>query len=68
MSYILKEGKKEEIKKKFKERWLADSIGISYSYASLILSGKKTCPKRIAYCFVKTIDSNSEIAEYFEEV
>ena len=66
--YLIKNDKGTYIKKKFKERWLSDTVGLSYGYVSLILSGKKTCPKKVAYCFAKAIDKNSEIEDYFEVV
>lgn len=64
--YYIKEDKAKEIKRKYKQKWFADEMGLSTPYISLVLTGNKGCPKRIAYCIVKLIDSESEIEEYFD--
>lgn len=67
--YVIKE-KAIEVKKKYNNRWIANTVGISYGYISLILNGKKSCPKTVAYSLTKAIDENAEISDYFyqEEV
>ena len=64
--YVIKSDVGQEIKVKYKERWLADKIGLSYGYISLLISGKKHCRKRIAYSFAKAIDPEAEIEDYFD--
>lgn len=66
MGYYLKKDKATEILKKYKSNYIADEIGISPTYISLMLSGKRSCPKRIAYCFTKVININAEIEDYFD--
>ena len=68
MSYCLKKDKAQEIKAKYKASYLVQGIGISKSYISLMLNGKKNCPKRIAYCVVKFLDNDAEIEDYFDYV
>ncbi len=64
--FILKEKEAERIKRKYKETYIAEEVGISTTYVSLILARKKTCPKRTAFCIAKTISENAEIDDFFE--
>lgn len=66
MNYRLKKDKAEEIKKKFKNSYFIDNIGISKCYVSLILNCKRSASKKVAYCFTKLIDSEAEISDFFE--
>lgn len=66
MSYKLKEEKAEEIKKKYKNSYFIDNIGISACYVSLVLNRKRDVSKKVAYCFTKLIDSEAEISDFFE--
>ena len=66
MSYRLKEDASIEIRKKFKNIYFEQVVGLSKIYVSLILNRHRAIPKRIAYCFTKAIDSNAEIEDYFE--
>lgn len=66
--YIIKEEQAKKIKEKFKLDGIAKEVGISKPYISLIFSGKKTCPKRTAYCIVKMINSTLEIEDIFNRV
>ena len=66
--YIMKEEEAEKIKRKYRQNYIAEEVGLSITYISLILSGKKSCPKRTAYCITKTIDENSEIEDLFVRV
>lgn len=66
--YKFKKEKYEEFVNKFKINGVAEKIGISTNYLSLILNNKKDCKKTVAYCICKAIDSNAEINDYFEIV
>lgn len=66
--YLMKENEAKKIKKRFKGVFLAKEVGISPSYISLILDGKKTCPKRTAFCLTKVIDNEAEIEDFFERI
>ena len=68
MSYILKDGLKEELKSTYKCKYLAQQLGRTQSYISLLLNRKINCPKTVAYTFVKLINSNYEIEDLFERV
>lgn len=64
--YILKEDKAEEIRKKYKNTYFIENLGLSKCYISLILNRKRKIAKTTAYCIVKLIDSEAEIEDYFE--
>ena len=66
--YILKEEKAKEIRNKMTLKNVADEVGISLPYVSLLFAGKKTCPKRIAFCITKIVDIDAEIEDYFLRV
>lgn len=68
MKYILKQDKADEIRKKFKNSYIADTSGLSKCYVSLIMTGKREVNKRIAYPFTKAVDSELEIDDLFERV
>ena len=65
---VIKEEVAKTIKKRFKGIYIAKEVGISPSYVSLILDGKKSCAKRTAFCFTKVIDKDAEIDDYFERI
>ena len=66
--FVMKEKEAERIKRKFKGISLAKEVGISPTYVSLILSCKKSCPKRTAFCLTKAIDKDAEIEKFFERI
>lgn len=66
--YILKEDVANELRNKYKNKYLADTIGISLPYVSYILHRKRHISKTLAYFFTKTIDSEKEIDDLFELV
>lgn len=68
MSYILKEDKRNEIKEKFRNKYLAKTLGKTECYICLVLNRKLTCPKTTAYSFTKIIDKDLEIEDLFERV
>ena len=68
MKYILKEGKADEIRKKYKNTYISSITGLSTCYVSLILNGKRQVSKRIAYPFTKAVNSEYEIEDLFERV
>ena len=66
MSYKLKEGRAEEIKKKYKNSYFIENLGLSSCYVSLILNRKRSVSKIVAYCFTKLVDNEAEINDVFE--
>lgn len=68
MKYILRQDKADEIRKKIKNKYIADVSGLSLCYVSLIMTGKRQVNKRIAYPFTKAVDSELEIDDLFERV
>jgi hypothetical protein len=68
MSYLMKEDKSDKIKEKFKCNRLAEKVGITNSYLSLVMNRKKSCSKILAYCITKAVNSNAEISDYFDLV
>ena len=63
--YKFKKEKYKDFTSKYKITGVADKIGISSNYLSLILNNKRDCKKTVAYCIVKAIDSEAEIDDYF---
>ena len=61
MSYILKEETAQEIRKKYKNGYISEKLGLSGPYVSLVLHRKRGIPKHVAYSFTKVIDSEKEI-------
>ena len=68
MSYIIKKDKAKEIKNKFRNLYIAETLGKNPSSVSLILNGKLRIPKTTAYAFAKVIDKDLEIDDLFERV
>lgn len=68
MSYILKEDKAKEIKRKIYGKYIAETLGKNPASISLILNRKLTIPKTTAYAFTKVIDRDLEIEDLFERV
>jgi len=50
------------------QKEMAEIVGVSENWISLILTGKKKCSKMVAYAITKTIFRESEIEDYFERV
>lgn len=67
MKYLLKEDVAKEIRKKYKNKFFVETVGISRSYTSLILNRRRACPKMVAYTITKAINSEAEIRDFFEE-
>ena len=67
--YRIKKEKVEEFKKLRKEgitnRSVAKKCGLTESYISEILNGREI-RKTPAFCFVKSINNDLEIADFFE--
>ena len=63
--YKFKKEKYEKFISKYKVNGIAEKIGITPTYLSLILNTKKDCKKTVAYCICKAIDSNAKINDYF---
>lgn len=63
--YKFKKDKYNEVISKYKIKGLADTIGITSTYLSLVLNNKSDCKKTVAYCITKAIDNEAEIDDYF---
>ena len=57
---------KKEIGRTLKNKYLVDGLGLSNSYVSLLLNGKKIVPFRTAYAIASYL--NKEVEELFEKV
>jgi len=68
MAFILKENTAEEIKRKYKNGYIAQKLNLSGTYISLILHRKRPVAKHMAYAFTKVINSEAEINDLFEEI
>lgn len=68
LGYILKENVATMLRNKYKNGYIAEKLGISQTYVSLILRRRRTVPKHIAYSFVKVLNNDAEIEDYFERV
>ena len=68
MRYLLKEDTSEIIKKKYKNSYIIDTVGLCASYVSQIINRKRAVPKNVAYTFSKAINNEYEIEDLFELV
>lgn len=68
MRYILKKDSSELIKKKYRNTYLIDTVGLCSSYISQIINRKKAVPKNVAYTFTKAINSEYEIDDLFNMI
>lgn len=64
--YIFKETEKAKILQGRTITYVADKIGITNTFLTSILNGKRSCSKPIAYCIVKCLCQDAEIEDYFE--
>lgn len=68
MGYVLKEKVAENIRRKYKNGFIASELGLSQTYVSLILHRKRKIAKHVAYSFAKVLGSELEIEDLFEYV
>ena len=68
MGYILKEEIANIIKEKYKTSYIANKLGLSVCYISLILHRNRIVNKHIAYSFSKVINNEAEVDDYFDAV
>lgn len=68
MRYILRKETSELIKKKYKNSYIMETVGLCSSYVSQIVNRKRAVPKNVAYTFTKAINSNLEINDLFERM
>lgn len=68
MGYLLKEDVALSLRRKYKNGYIANIVGLSDAYVSLIFHRKRTIPKRLAYSFTKAVDREYEIKDLFELV
>jgi plasmid maintenance system antidote protein VapI len=66
--YKFRAEKREEIINKFKISYIAEQVGISLSYLSRVINGRKNCTKVVAYCITKMVDSEKEVDYFFEKI
>lgn len=50
------------------QKKMAEIIGISESYFSKILNGRRFCSKVLAYSITKILNPNKEIEDFFERI
>lgn len=64
--YKFKEEKATDVRRKIKQKYACEVIGLTRSALSNILNRKVACRKVVAYCIVKYLDKDAEIEDYFE--
>ena len=47
--------------------YVADKIGVTPTFLTSVLNGKRTCSKTVAYCVVKCLCQDAEIEDYFDK-
>ena len=68
MGYILKPETAELIGSKYRNGYIAEQLGLSKTYISLIIHRHRAIPKHVAYSFTKVINSEYEIEDLFERI
>ena len=68
MRFLLKNSSSDLIKKKYKNTYLIETVGLCASYISQIINRKRAVPKNVAYTFTKAINSELEINDLFDRV
>lgn len=66
MRFVLKEKSSELIKKKYKNSYIVETVGLCSSYISQIVNRKRAVPKNVAYTFTKAINNELEIEDLFD--
>lgn len=47
--------------------YVANKIGVTSTFLSSVLNGKRGCSKTVAFCIVKCLCQEAEIDDYFEK-
>ena len=68
MRYILKEETASLIRRKYRNSYIMETVGLCASYVSQIINRKRRVPKNVAYTFTKAINSEYEIEDLFDRV
>lgn len=68
MRYLLKENASELIKRKYRNTYIIETVGLCASYTSQIINRRRAVPKNVAYTFTKAINSEYEIEDLFDRV
>lgn len=68
MMYKLKEEMKNELLCDKSATYIANTLGVSFSYIVNILNRKVDCSKVMAWAIVKCLNYENEIEKYFDEV
>lgn len=66
--YRMKDKTIKLINEKYKSNYIADQVGISKNYMSMLKSQEYNCTKPVAYAISKVLNNESEIADYFDRV
>ena len=65
--YFFKETEKAKILDGRTITYVADKIGVTNTFLTSVLNGKRTCSKTVAYCIVKCLCQDAEIEDYFDK-
>ena len=63
--WFFKETEKAKILSGRTITYVADKIGVTSSFLTGVLNGKRYCSKTVAYCIVKCLCQDAEIEDYF---
>lgn len=66
--YKMKQSTIDIIKKKYRSDYIAEQVGISKNYMSMIKSREFNCSKPVAYAITKVLDKDAEVVDYFDRV
>lgn len=66
--YMMKDDAIKKLREKYKLEYIANKVGISFSYISMITNKRIHCSKMVAYAITKTIDSEAEVDELFDRI
>ena len=60
---------RQDVNIDFRDRKLAsEQIGVNYNTLGMIMRGKLSCSKTLAYCITKFLFEEAEIDDFFERV
>lgn len=66
--YYFNETKKAKILSGRTITYVAKKIGVTNTFLTSVLNGKRACSKTVAYCIVKCLCYEAEIEDYFEKI
>lgn len=65
--YKFKEEEKAKILSGRTITYVANKIGVTPTFLTSVLNGKRTCSKTVAFCIVKCLCQEAEIEDYFDK-